>query len=168
MRILITKILIAGVCIFAAGYVITGTCAEQQGRSTSSSISIEPGSTEDLRGITSVFIFTGKNDSLCGELQKGIEETHLKIMDDYEKADVILLLIPQATGSEPDFDIPNVYKNKIDSSKNDPLVASILQRKGDDVVSIIFTQQFPATQVDTARDELIRQFLKAYASANAK
>ena len=132
-------------------------CSAQQSGHTSTTL--RPGSADDLRGVTSVFIFTAKDAALEDALRDGIKSTGLTIARAYDEADVILMLVPEGRGVDPDWGAPALLDRQ---SGDASFTAAILRRQDERNFGVVFQQRFDPNEVDTARSVLVDRFVRLY------
>ena len=154
-RALAKAVVVSGVIGVVMSSASIGLGSAQQRDETS--IVLQTGSAEDMRGVSSVFIFVARNETLWNQLHEGIKGTSLHSAASYAEADVILMLVPEGTGLEPDLGAPSPGASQQQTA---PLTAAILRRRDEKTLAVIYQARFAANEVDVAREALLSRFIE--------
>jgi len=154
-RALGKAVVISGVIGVALSCASVGLGAAQDRDHTS--IVLQTGSAEEMRGVSSVFVFVARNEALWNQLNEGIKSTSMHSVASYADADVILMLVPEGTGLEPDLGAPSFGAPQQQTA---PLTAAILRRRDEKTLAVIYQARFEANEVDVAREALLSRFIE--------
>ncbi len=160
-RTVVKAIVVAGVLGVAMSSASIGFGSAQDRGTTS--IVLQTGSPEDMRDVSSVFIFVARNDALWNQLNEGVKSTSLNSAASYADADVILMLVPEGTGLEPDLGAPSPGE----SQQTAPLTAAILRRRDEKTLAVVYQARFAANEVDVAREALLARFIELVSGGKA-
>jgi hypothetical protein len=138
-----------------------------QERTSNTSVSVESGAWQDLRGVHRVFVFTGGDAATSKAIVDRLSDLPLEFVQSDDDADVVLVLWNQSFSTEPDFGVPPEYRIGNAPAASGEDTATILVRAGQNHYKMLYTEQAdPARRLDTARS-LADWFRQALAQAGS-
>lgn len=129
---------------------------------------LEPGDAMDLRGIRTVYVVAYASEDERIEFKAKLRRMHLRVVDDHDRADVVLMLavvVATTIGQPAD---PDRSAPESEAPRDGDKTIAIVRLTGTCNDRLVFRKRIPAEQAAGALSELLDTFTELYNHANGR